>query len=133
VQLLFSAADLVVLPFSDIMHSGSAILALSFNKPVLVPARGALPELQARVGAQWVRTYQGELTPAILADAAVWAKNSIRNPLPDLSSFDWPPIVEATIRFYSRVCAQPVPLQEPLQQPANIQPQAVSLNDLPQA
>ena len=56
--MFFSAADLVVLPFSDIMHSGSAILALSFNKPVLVPARGALPELQTRVGAAWVQTYR---------------------------------------------------------------------------
>ena len=54
-----------MLPFSDIMHSGSAILALSFNKPVLVPARGSLPELQALVGTDWVRTYVGELTPEI--------------------------------------------------------------------
>lgn len=133
VQLLFSAADLVVLPFSDIMHSGSAILALSFNKPVLVPARGALPELQARVGAEWVRTYQGELTPAILADAAVWAKDSTRNPLPDLSCFDWPPIVEATVELYSRLCAQSMPVSQPDQQTVSIQRPAVTLNDLPRA
>jgi beta-1,4-mannosyltransferase len=133
VQLLFSAADLVVLPFSDIMHSGSAILALSFNRPVLVPARGSLPELQARVGSEWVRTYEGELTPEILAAAAVWAKNSNRKLRPDLSSFDWPQIIQATVEFYSRLCAQTLPFPQPDQQTASIQHQAVALNDLPRA
>ena len=109
---LFSAADLVVLPFSDIMHSGSAILALSFNKPVLVPALGALPELQACVGKEWVQTYQGELTPAILSAAAAWARNSDRGPCPDLSPFEWPHIVQATVALYSRLCALPLPLQQ---------------------
>ena len=125
VQLLFSAADLVVLPFSDIMHSGSAILALSFNKPVLVPARGSLPELQARVGAEWVRTYEGELTPEILSAAAVWATQSNRRSRPDLSSFDWPHIVQATVELYFRLCAQPLPLWQPGQQTAHIAPQTV--------
>jgi beta-1,4-mannosyltransferase len=113
VQLLFSSADLVVLPFSCIMHSGSAILALSFNKPVLVPALGSLPELQACVGPEWVRTYEGELTPAILSQAAAWAKGSDRRPCPDLSPLDWPQIVQATVHLYSRLCAQPSRLRRP--------------------
>ena len=133
VQMFFSAADLVVLPFSDIMHSGSAILALSFNKPVLVPARGSLPELQTRVGAAWVRTYEGELTPAILTAAALWAKNSNRKLRPDLSSFDWPNIVQATVELYSRLCAKSIPLPQSDQQTASMQRQAVALNDLPRA
>jgi beta-1,4-mannosyltransferase len=133
VQTLFSAADLVVLPFSDIMHSGSAILALSFNKPVLVPARGALPELQARVGADWVRTYEGELTPEILAAGIAWAKNSNRKLRPDLSSFDWPHIVQATAELYSRLSARSVPLLQPDQQPGVVQRPAVALNNLPRA
>jgi beta-1,4-mannosyltransferase len=132
VQLLFSAADLVVLPFSDIMHSGSAMLALSFDRPVLVPARGSLPELQMRVGSEWVRTYDGELTAAILKDAAAWAKAANRDSRPDLSCFDWPQIVEATIELYSRLCSQPLPLQSPSQQPANVEHVAM-LKHLPPA
>ena len=123
VQMLFSAADLVVLPFSDIMHSGSAILALSFNKPVLVPARGSLPQLQANVGPEWVRTYDGELTPEILTAAAAWAKTSKREPRLDLSSFDWPHIVQATVELYSRLCAQPLPSRQPGQPTADVQRQ----------
>ncbi len=109
VPLLFAAADLVVLPFKDIMHSGSAMLALSCNRPVLVPARGALPELQDRVGTEWVRTYSGELTSTILRDAVRWAREVHRASRPDLSSFEWTPIVEATVGLYSRLCTPPSP------------------------
>jgi glycosyltransferase involved in cell wall biosynthesis len=38
------AADVVVLPFRDILTSGSAILALSHGRPVIAPAMGCLPE-----------------------------------------------------------------------------------------
>jgi beta-1,4-mannosyltransferase len=38
------AADVVVLPFRDILTSGSAILALSHGRPVIAPALGCLPE-----------------------------------------------------------------------------------------
>jgi len=36
-------ADAVVLPFRDILTSGSAILALSHGRPVIAPALGCLP------------------------------------------------------------------------------------------
>ena len=35
----------MVLPFSDVLTSGSAILALSLGRPVIAPALGCLPEL----------------------------------------------------------------------------------------
>ena len=44
-QTYFNAADVVVLPFRDILTSGSTITALSFARPVIVPALGCLPEL----------------------------------------------------------------------------------------
>ncbi|MFN8623180.1 MAG: glycosyltransferase [Chloroflexota bacterium] len=43
-QVWLRAADLMVLPFRDILTSGSAILALSFGLPVVAPALGCLPE-----------------------------------------------------------------------------------------
>jgi beta-1,4-mannosyltransferase len=68
------ASDLVVLPFREILNSGSAVLALSLDRPILVPARGAMPDLQQFAGAEWVRLYSGELTSGILQqhlDAAI--------------------------------------------------------------
>ena len=50
VQLHFKAADLVVLPFVENWNSGSAVLALSFNCPVLLPAIASIVELQGLIG-----------------------------------------------------------------------------------
>lgn len=44
-QVFLNAADVAALPFTDMLTSGSAILALSFGVPVLLPAIGCLPEL----------------------------------------------------------------------------------------
>ncbi len=45
VQIYLKAADVVVLPFENILTSGSLILALSFGKPVIAPAMGGIPDL----------------------------------------------------------------------------------------
>ncbi|MDQ3701340.1 MAG: glycosyltransferase, partial [Chloroflexota bacterium] len=44
-QVYFHAADAVVLPFVDTLSSGSAITALGFGRPIVVPRVGCLPEL----------------------------------------------------------------------------------------
>lgn len=71
-QLYLRAADLIALPYNDILNSGSAVLALSFDRPILVPNRGAMGELYEVMGPQWVRLYDGELTPQALRDAVIW-------------------------------------------------------------
>lgn len=45
IHLFFSAADLVVLPYQRILTSGSAILAMSYGKPVIAPRLGSIPEV----------------------------------------------------------------------------------------
>lgn len=96
------AADLVVAPFHEILNSGSVLLALSFDRPVLVPATGSMPTLGEVVGSEWVRTYDGALTAAELAAAIAWARRPRREG-PDLSSFDWAAVAEATEGLYRRV------------------------------
>ena len=44
-QVFLNAADVTVLPFLDVLTSGSAITSLSFGRPVIIPAIGCLPEL----------------------------------------------------------------------------------------
>lgn len=44
-QTYLNAADCAVLPFVDVLTSGSAILALSFGLPLILPRLGCLPEL----------------------------------------------------------------------------------------
>jgi len=50
VQLYMNAADVVVLPFQDILTSGSALLAMSFGKPIIVPRLGCIPEVLDKKG-----------------------------------------------------------------------------------
>jgi glycosyltransferase involved in cell wall biosynthesis len=100
VQMFFAAADLVVLPFTEIVNSGSVILALSFNRPVLVPAQGALPEVQARVGSEWVYTYNGEFSAENLISGVEWAKKTARGTRTNLADFDWRDIARDTFATY---------------------------------
>ncbi len=93
------AADLVVLPSVQSLHSGSALLALSFDRPLLVPDTPPMRELRAAVGWAWVRTYSGELTASLLASA--------RTPVPHdrapLESLAWPGLAAETLAFYETV------------------------------
>lgn len=45
IQVYFNACDVVVLPFARVLTSGSAILAMSYARPVIAPRAGCLPEL----------------------------------------------------------------------------------------
>jgi glycosyltransferase involved in cell wall biosynthesis len=101
VQLFFNAADLLVFPYRDILNSGSALLGLSFDRPVLVPKLGAMGELQQAVGADWVRTYEGELDAAILASALDWAA-AARGRAP-LAPFGWEAIAGQTLAAFGQI------------------------------
>jgi beta-1,4-mannosyltransferase len=113
VQVFFKAADLVVLPFLEILNSGSAILALSFDRPVLVPDAGSLPELQAQVGAEWVRTYHGQLSVGDLQSAIAWSRNEKRAPQTNLTAFAWPLIARDTLSMYEHLVAADFPKKSP--------------------
>ena len=104
VQLYLQAADLVVLPYLEILNSGSALLALSFNRPILVPNRGAMSELQQQVGSAWVRTYTGELTSTILKESLDWTYNEPRTEQAPLEELSWSTLSEKTLAVYHSVC-----------------------------
>lgn len=107
VQLFMRAADLVVLPFREILNSGSALLALSFDRPVLVPKRGAMGDLQALVREDWVRTYGGELTSEELSGAIEWALSTKRSEMAPLEALGWEAIASSTLEAYRKVCHVP--------------------------
>jgi beta-1,4-mannosyltransferase len=96
IQIVLRAADLVVLPYREILNSGSALLALSFDRPVLVPDRGAMADLQRVAGDDWVRTYHGELTAATLQGALEWSTMAGRPRAPDLDGLGWTDIAQQT-------------------------------------
>lgn len=99
VPLYIGAADVVVLPFEDILNSGSVFLALSFNRAVLAPKLGALPEIQSHVGPRWITLYDGQLTSEHLLramDSACLDEDQTT----DLSAYDWDVIGQRTLELY---------------------------------
>ncbi|KQY23221.1 hypothetical protein ASD16_11720 [Cellulomonas sp. Root485] len=89
IDAVISACDLLVLPYARVTNSGSAVLALSLGRPILVPEIGALPELAAVVGPDWVKTYSGSLDGACLERALEWASADRDEAGPDLAELDW--------------------------------------------
>jgi beta-1,4-mannosyltransferase len=98
----FAAADLAVMPFSRITNSGSALLALSFDLPIVIPEMLSLDEVRAETGPAWVYRYSGTISGEILTDALAWAK-SPRPATAPLDAFDWPILARQTVGFYSRL------------------------------
>lgn len=100
VQLFLRAADLMVLPYSKILNSGSALLSLSFDCPVLVPDMGSMKELQNMIGSDWVRLFTHPLSA-----------NEMMNELddlpvhksPDLDGLNWQTIAYQTLAFYKEL------------------------------
>ena len=102
-QFYFNAADVVVMPYRKILNSGSALLALSFNRPVVLPRSPVMEELRARVGADWVYLYEGEFNDEVLRQVFAWLKRQSRPERAPLSSLDWDVLAEQTLVFYGEV------------------------------
>jgi glycosyltransferase involved in cell wall biosynthesis len=105
VQLYLKACDLVVLPFTEILNSGSAMLALSFDRPVLVPLTGAMGELQSTAGPEWVRTFSGSLTPPELESAGRWARAAQRGHCSSIDRLGWEHAGQLTTEAYCQLAA----------------------------
>ena len=79
------ASDLVVLPYSRVLNSGSAMLALTLGRPVLVPRTRTFEELRGQVGGEWVSLFDGPLDVAALARVVRRPQNGT----PDLAWCGW--------------------------------------------
>lgn len=97
VATLFAACDLAAIPYSRVLNSATGLLALSLNRPVVLPATGSLTELRDTVGAQWVWTYPGNFTQEVMAGALA---RKLPSGSPDLSAFEWSQIGKATVAAY---------------------------------
>jgi glycosyltransferase involved in cell wall biosynthesis len=49
-QIYMNAADIVVLPYKNILTSGAVILAMSFGKPVIAPSIGCIQDVLDKTG-----------------------------------------------------------------------------------
>lgn len=81
------SATLVVLPYKALHNSGALLLALSLDRPVLVPRNQITDELADEVGSIWVQRYDGQLSMAAIATAMAAVATVAGRP--DLSEREW--------------------------------------------
>jgi glycosyltransferase involved in cell wall biosynthesis len=102
-QRYVKAADLFVVPFEKITNSGSAIMALSFGVPVLVPEMEVFNGLLQRFGGRFVFTYPpGDPAEADIADA-IRQHAAVSDAAMDWADMDWGAIGPKTVAFYRGV------------------------------
>lgn len=108
--LEISAAQLVVLPYREVHNSGAALLALSLDRPLLMPEGETTGWLQAEVGGEWLLTYRPPLTAAVIEDALARSR-SLPRARPDLSGREWGPIGAAHAEAFRSVIGPAAGLQ----------------------
>jgi beta-1,4-mannosyltransferase len=108
-QVYLRAADVVACPFLEIFTSGSVLLAMSFERAVIAPRRGCVPETLDEAGgivydADDPRGLEGALRVAMQADLATMGRHNGAC----LERFDWSRVAEATLAAYREVIEHPV-------------------------
>ena len=98
-------AELVVLPYTEIHNSGSVLLALSLDRPVLVPDAPTTAALQREVGENWVLLFQPPLSPDDVTESLARVRRRPTGDRPDLSARDWPAIGEQFAAVYREATA----------------------------
>jgi glycosyltransferase involved in cell wall biosynthesis len=93
-----AAANVVVLPYRQVLNSGSVLMALSANRPVIAPASGSIAEIAGQVGRAWMRCYEGEFTASALLDAVDASLPDTAEP--EMTAYDWSSIARETAEFY---------------------------------
>lgn len=94
-----TAAELVVLPYSEMHNSGTLLVALSLARPALVPRSPVNEAISREVGPGWVIQYDGPLTGAHLKDALAESRARATD-APDLAGRDWTRVTGAYSEVY---------------------------------
>ncbi|MFN8170082.1 MAG: glycosyltransferase [Candidatus Nanopelagicales bacterium] len=88
-------SELVVLPYLQIFNSGTVVVALSLDRPVLVPDDPTTRGLAQEVGPGWVHTFTPPLTSDDIERVVDDLRSSPPSAPPDLSARDWDRIARA--------------------------------------
>jgi glycosyltransferase involved in cell wall biosynthesis len=101
VKLYFGAADVLVLPYSDVLTSGTTVLAHSMGRPVIAPALGCLSEM-VPAGTGWLYNSDSDnsLREALEMAASSLHQDCSQKCLQFALTKDWPGIAEKTLAMY---------------------------------
>jgi len=92
-----TSAQLVVLPYAELHSSGIALVALSLDRPVLMPASPLADALRTEVGDGWVHVFSAPISVNALKTALAAPRPVDR---PNLDSRAWQRVKEAHTAVY---------------------------------
>ena len=107
IKELYSFTNLAVLPYKDIVNSGSALLALSLLCPVLVPNNIYMQELKNSMPDRMVNTYDGFFESHVLKkvlEYELFFKD--KNPKHFMKNLDWQIIGKLHLNYFKDICAK---------------------------
>ena len=100
-QIYLNACDFVVLPFSAVLSSGTAIQALDFGRPLIVPKLGCLPELvNENCGILYDPNKAEELGDALVKARKIDLQKAVASALEISNQLDWTPIAKKISCLY---------------------------------
>ena len=100
-QYYLRAADLFVLPYDKITNSGSAILALSYDLPVLAPDLGCFQSLRTQFGDDFVKIYKGQFCVQAVDQAL--GKKVIASSGVEWGDWGWPVIAKRVTGLFEAI------------------------------
>ena len=95
-----ASAEVVVLPYRQIYNSGAALLALSMNRPLLMPDGPATRLLRDEFGPDWIMLFEGELTAGHLERSVDRAQRREPASVVDMTLREWPRLAELLVDGY---------------------------------
>ena len=108
----FAAVDAILINQQTTLNSGTLLLALSMNRPVIAPAGGSIGELAKEFGRKWIFTFSGELTAQKLRNFMDQIKRTPHPRIAPLEKLDPAKVSRTTIAALSGARALRRP-QEP--------------------
>ena len=101
IQVYMNAADVAVFPYTDILTSGSVLLAMSFGKAIVVPCTGCIPETLDAQGSflydpNDVDGLSRAMRNALQSDVEAMGQHNLAN----ARNFNWGKIAQMTYDVY---------------------------------
>ncbi len=110
IPAIFRAADLVVLPYLDVEHSGVLYTGLAFAKPLLLSAVGGFPEVAATGAGRLVPPGDSTVLAAALselvADAGAREQLAVAARKAAAGPYSWDAIAAQTLSLYEELKEQ---------------------------
>ncbi len=109
-QYYFNACDVCILPFENVLNSGSLLMAMSFGCPIIAPSMGSIPEVVCN---RWSYLYDpadsGSLRTSILRSMECVSRQDVAEIRADLINFvrqkySWTNVGTELKRWYEKLC-----------------------------